>query len=119
MVIVLPISPGETPGGVPIIFAASEMGNVVALPTSPGETPSGTPIAFIASERGIVDGAGGRSGVVSAVVAFVCVEVTACSCVAGGNETSATALSETGVLEALSFAALASRGFKGIMNTLI
>lgn len=116
---VLPTAAGDRPDGTPIILAASEIWNVNVLPTSSRGTPGGTPIAFIASERGIVDGAAGRSGVVSAVVAFGCVEVTACSCVAGGNETSATALSEIGVLEALSCAALASRGFKGIINTLI
>jgi len=102
-----------------MILAPSEIGNVIALPTSAVDTPGGTPMAFIASARGIVDGAGGCSGLVSAVVAFGCVVVTACSCAVGGNETPAMALSEIGMLEALSCVALASRGFEGIMNTFI
>jgi len=70
MVLVLPTAPGDTPGGVPIIFAASEVGKVIALPTSAGNTPGGTPIAFITSTGGIVEGARGRSEMVSAVVGF-------------------------------------------------
>jgi hypothetical protein len=45
-------------------------GIVVVLPTSAGDTPGGTPMAFIASARGMVNGASGCSGIVCTAVAF-------------------------------------------------
>lgn len=117
MVVVLPTSLGDVPGGTPIILAASEIGNVIALPTSAADTPGGTPMAFTASARGMVDGASGSSGVASAAAAFGWLVVPTWAWTGGGGETCATALSGTG--EAVSCVTLASRGAKGITNTFI
>src|SRR5579864_4568770 len=116
-VIALPTSAGDTPGGTPIMFAASEIGNLIALPTSAGDTPGGTPMAFIASARGMVDGAGGSSGVVSAVIAFGSIVVTAGAWTGSGNEAPVTTLSGVGGLEAVSCVKLGSRGAGGITST--
>ena len=111
MVVVLPTSAGDTPGGTPIIFAASEIGNFIALPTSAGDTPGGTPMTFIASTRGMVDGAEGTSSAVSVATTFV----PACAWAEGGKEVLAMALSLTS--GAVSCATFASRGAEGITTT--
>jgi len=61
MVVVLPTSPGDTPGGTPIIIAASEIGRSSLYQHRRAILLAETPMTFIASERGMVDNAGGRS----------------------------------------------------------
>jgi hypothetical protein len=110
MVVVLPTSAGP-----PIILAASDIENVIDLPTSAGDTPGGTPMAFIASERGMVASASGRSGLAPATGALGLTVVTAWA--GDGDEGSATAFPGIGVLEAASCVTRASRGVEGITTT--
>src|SRR4030081_3627721 len=119
MVVVFPTSSGDTPGGTPIILAASEIGNTIALPTSAGDTPGGTPMALIASARGIVDGASDRSAVVSPAAAFGLTVVAAGVWAGSSNEVPGKTSSGIGELGAASCGALASRRVEGITITFI